>query len=61
MDKIAEQAVLVFLNQMVEQIRVAASQSPRDLSVFIGHRVHEIAGSRVHATHPYANAAKKDA
>jgi len=40
-DEIAEQAVLILLNQPVEQIRVALLQSPRDALPVIAHQRRE--------------------
>ena len=57
----AQKAVLVLLDQVVDQVRIAMLKSTRDLGVFVHHRTHEIAGSRVHATDTYAGMPKKDA
>jgi hypothetical protein len=53
--------VLVLLDEVVEEVRIATPKATSDLTVFVGHRTHEIAGSRVHATDTYAGMPKKDA
>ena len=53
--------MLILLDQVVEQVGIATSKSTSDLGVLVGHRTHEIAGSRVHATDTYGRVPRKDA
>jgi len=60
-NQIPEQPVLILLDQAVEQVGIPATQAASDLGVLMLHPGHEIAGRRVHATHEYGPAEKKDA
>src|SRR5437667_7127040 len=60
-NQMPEQPVVILLNQAVEQVGIPATQAASDLGVLMLHPGHEIAGRRVHATHEYGPAKKKDA
>src|SRR5438876_10674016 len=59
-NQIPEQAMLVLLDQAVEQVGMPATQAASDLGVLMLHPGHEIAGGRVHVTHEYGRVKKKD-
>ena len=43
-NQVAQQAVLVLLDEPLQQVRVALAEAARDLGAFLLHRGHEIAG-----------------
>ena len=51
--EIAKKAMLVLLDQTVEQVGISTSKSTSDLRALLRHRVLEIEGSRVHTTDTY--------
>ena len=59
--EIAKKAMLVLLNQPVEQVRISPPKSTSNLSALLRHRAFEIQYSRVHTTDTYATRARKDA
>ncbi len=59
--EIAKKAMLVLLDQTVEQVRISTSKSTSDLRALLRHRTLEIECSRVHPTDTYEGGGKKDA
>jgi hypothetical protein len=60
-NQVAEKAMLVLLDEAVEQVGISTSKSTSNLGALLRHQALEIEGSRVHTTDTYAGRRKKDA
>src|SRR5208283_1659277 len=58
--QIAQQPVLILLDQRVEQVRIATPESPSDLGLFGFHRNQRTEGGGDHTNGIYEPAGEKD-